>query len=162
MAKGYSLKIKVTKKLRMAVRINSELKTCRKDYQIELEGDNITKWIVTLTAPDAQGSPYEGGKFRVLIDLENNYPWKPPEIRFMTPIYHPGVSKEGGVCTKSLSDEWSPKRTISKDVLPFLISLLSGEPDASNAMNQEAASLLRDDPKAFNKKVLAMVRKHAL
>ena len=38
-----------------------------------------------------QGSIYAGGTFRILCNLPEKYPFKPPEIKFETKIYHPGV-----------------------------------------------------------------------
>ena len=41
-------------------------------------------------------SPYTGGKFVVNIDFSDNYPFKSPNIYFVTKIYHPNVGTETG------------------------------------------------------------------
>ena len=40
--------------------------------------DDITKWNVLIDGP--QDSPYAGGKFLIIIDFSNNYPFKCPYI----------------------------------------------------------------------------------
>lgn len=37
----------------------------------------------------AEGSPYEGGRFEIDIRMPEEYPFSPPIMRFITPVYHP-------------------------------------------------------------------------
>ncbi len=39
-----------------------------------------------------KGTPYEGGTWEITVDLPNEYPFKPPLVNFITPIYHPNIS----------------------------------------------------------------------
>jgi len=43
-------------------------------------------------------APYNLGAFRIRIDYPADYPFKPPKIKFETPIYHPNVDEKGQVC----------------------------------------------------------------
>ncbi|XP_069797797.1 ubiquitin-conjugating enzyme E2 T isoform X1 [Narcine bancroftii] len=43
-------------------------------------------------------SPYEGGIFDLDIILPERYPFEPPKIRFLTPIYHPNIDTAGRIC----------------------------------------------------------------
>jgi ubiquitin-protein ligase len=38
---------------------------------------------------------FQAGAFQIEIKLPSIYPLDPPKIRFLTPIYHPNVGKDG-------------------------------------------------------------------
>ncbi|CAF0826977.1 unnamed protein product [Adineta steineri] len=41
----------------------------------------------------AEETPYTGGKFHLSIDFPSDFPFKPPRIKFLTPIYHPNIKE---------------------------------------------------------------------
>ena len=53
------------------------------------DDDHIKEWHASIQGP--KGSPYEGGEFFVEIKFSNNYPFEAPEVRFLTPVYHPNI-----------------------------------------------------------------------
>ena len=63
-------------------------------------------WIVTLPGPE--GTVYEGGKFEVEIDFRDSYPFKCPNITFVTKIYHPNISNKGEICAEKVKNAWVP------------------------------------------------------
>lgn len=103
--------------------------------------DELTHWQATIFGPGE--TPYEGGIFKLDIEFTKEYPFKPPKIYFVTPIYHCNVNNRGGICLDILKDQWSPALTISK-VLLSLCSLLS-EPNPNDPLVPEIADLLRRD-----------------
>ena len=57
-------------------------------------GNPPLKWEAVLEGP--QGTPYEGGKFRVSFEVPHDYPFKPPsKMHFKTKVYHPLVKTSG-------------------------------------------------------------------
>lgn len=39
-----------------------------------------------------KGTPYEDGSWKITIDLPSEYPFKPPIVNFITPIWHPNIA----------------------------------------------------------------------
>jgi len=145
----------------MAVRLNYELKSLlKKGWSIETPEDNLFEWDVVFEGPKACDSAYEGGVWLVKITFPNDYPYSPPEVKFSTKIFHPNVSSKGEVCIKSITDEWSPKKTMENSVLSFIEGLLVA-PDSGNPMNPEADVLFRTNREEFDKKVDVWKRKYA-
>ena len=63
----------------------------------EVVADNLQHLIGSVPGP--KDTPYEGGVFRVDIQLDAQYPFAPPKMRFMTRVWHPNVSSaNGAIC----------------------------------------------------------------
>lgn len=63
----------------------------------EVVGDNLQHLIGSVPGP--KDTPYDGGLFRVDIQLDAQYPFAPPKMRFMTRVWHPNVSSaNGAIC----------------------------------------------------------------
>ena len=101
---------------RQQKRLSKELNDMNKDpvqgVTIELVGDNIVNWNVKIQGP--AGTAYEGGTFIVNVDFSDNYPFKCPNMKFVTKIYHPNVNPQGSICLDILSSQWSPALTTTK------------------------------------------------
>jgi ubiquitin-conjugating enzyme E2 D/E len=70
--------------------------------------DNICMWSVTILG--ACDSSYKGALFLMEFTFQNDYPEKPPKIRFLTPIYHLNVNsrndQELGLIQPNLINKW--------------------------------------------------------
>jgi ubiquitin-conjugating enzyme E2 D/E len=70
--------------------------------------DNICKWKVTIIG--ASDTSYKFGLFFMEFTFQNDYPEKPPKIRFLTPIYHLNVNsrndQELGLIQPNLINKW--------------------------------------------------------
>ena len=126
-----------------ARRITKELETIQKDPPANCsagpDGDNIYSWTATIMGPTE--TVYEGGLFYLNIEFPQNYPYKPPKVRFITKIYHPNINSSGGICLDILKDQWSPALTVSK-VLLSITSLLS-DPNPDDPLVPEIAKLYK-------------------
>jgi len=112
-------------------RIKAELEGLVKDPPCNCSAgpiqDDIMQWEATLMGPTA--SVYEGGVFKLNIIFPADYPFKPPKVKFETPIYHPNINASGGICLDILKDNWSPALTISKVLLSICSLLDDPNPD---------------------------------
>ena len=48
-------------------------------------------WKVVMEGPPA--SPYAEGVFMLYLEIGEDFPFKPPSVRFITPILHPNITK---------------------------------------------------------------------
>ena len=89
--------------------------------KIAKEDGNLYKWKVTLPGP--KGSAYEDGLFNLSFDLDN-YPFKCPDIKSITPMYHPNIKKDTGeIGMEVFANNWAPTSTIS-DIIIKIVFLL--------------------------------------
>lgn len=86
---------------------------------------NLTSWTATIDGPDE--TPYENLVFKLSFTFPSNYPYAPPTVLFVTPIYHPNVDFSGRICLDILKEKWSAVYNV-QSVLLSLQSLL-GEPN---------------------------------
>ena len=54
-----------------------------------------------LVSPDE--TPWEGGTFRLLMEFTEDYPNKPPAVRFLSKIFHPNVYNDGNLLLRTFS-----------------------------------------------------------
>ncbi|EME82351.1 uncharacterized protein MYCFIDRAFT_154883 [Pseudocercospora fijiensis CIRAD86] len=105
-------------------------------------------------------TPYEGGKYEIDIRITSEYPFKPPEMRFITRIWHPNVSSQtGAICLDTLSTAWSPVLTL-KSALISLQSLLSS-PEPKDPQDAEVARMLITRPEEFKHVAREWAIRHA-
>lgn len=105
-------------------------------------------------------TPYEGGTYIVDIKIPNEYPFRPPEIKFKTKIWHPNISSQTGViCLDTLGSAWSPVLTI-KSALLSLQSLLT-TPEPRDPQDAEVAKMLMNHPERFYRVARDWAVKHA-
>ncbi|CCF72940.1 Ubiquitin-conjugating enzyme [Babesia microti strain RI] len=138
-------------------RLIRDFKSIRKDPPNGISaspiGDDIFKWEAIIIGP--QDSPWDGGIFRLEMIFDEEYPNKPPKIKFITSIFHPNIYLDGSICLDILQNEWSPVFNIS-GILISIQSLLT-DPNTRSPANNEAAVLYNTDILEYNKRVISCV-----
>nr|GEW96055.1 ubiquitin-conjugating enzyme E2 2 [Tanacetum cinerariifolium] len=59
------------------------------------------------------------GTFKMALNFSEDYPNKPPVVRFVSPMFHPNIYADGSICLDILQNQWKPVY----DVAPILISV---------------------------------------
>jgi len=134
------------------------VKLMMSQYQVEVLNDTMTQLLVEFRGP--ADSPYEGGTWKVRVELPDQYPYKSPSIGFTNKIFHPNVVEHRTPCLDVINQTWSPMfdlRNIFDSFLPQLLLY----PNPSDPLNSQAAALMLKAPDQFHARIREMVQKHA-
>ena len=134
-----------------------------------LDENDYYKWRVCFTGPE--DTIYEGGFFKAILTFPEDFPQNPPEMKFITKMFHPNIYKDGKVCISILhspgvdqfneqekaEERWRPSLG-AEQILISVISMLN-DPNCDSPANIDAAVMLRKNPKEYEKKVRQLVLK---
>lgn len=120
-------------------------------------------------------TPFEDGTFRLVMHFEEQYPNKPPAVKFISQMFHPNVYATGELCLDILQNRWSP----TYDVAAILTSIqrfaprhtidgcgadvfrasLLNDPNTASPANVEASNLYKENRREYTKRVRDTVEK---
>ncbi|KAH8090527.1 ubiquitin-conjugating enzyme/RWD-like protein [Filobasidium floriforme] len=143
-------------------RVQKELgdirKSPNKHIKVEVDESNVTHWDVKLDGP--HGTPYQAGTYGMTVDFTNDYPFKPPVLKFTTKMYHPNIDSDGNICIGVLKTEnWKPATKIVS-VLDAMYELL-GHPNPDDPLVTSIADQYRNDRPSFDKTVKEYINRYA-
>ncbi|KAF9948689.1 hypothetical protein BGZ70_002090, partial [Mortierella alpina] len=122
-----------------------------------LNEDSMTDIQAWIQGPE--GTPYDGGCFRLRIQLSADFPNSPPKCYFMTKIFHPNVSKQGDVCVSTLKKDW--KKDLGLRHILLVVKCLLIVPNPESALNEEAGRQLLERYDDYAKYARLMTSIHA-
>ncbi|KOS22984.1 Ubiquitin-conjugating enzyme E2 8 [Escovopsis weberi] len=158
-------------------RIETDVMKLMSDYEVTLVNDNTTSSSSVPSTPYRSNrfhrqefyvrfkgpaeTPFEGGLWKVHVELPDTYPYKSPSIGFVNRIFHPNIDElSGSVCLDVINQTWSPMFDMINIFEVFLPQLLR-YPNPTDPLNGEAAALLIREPKSYEAKVKEYVQKYA-
>merc|ERR1712131_386338 len=115
--------------------------------------NNILLWNAGIFGP--ADTPFEDGTFKLTIEFTEEYPNKPPVVRFVSKMFHPNVYADGSICLDILQNRWSPTYDVSS-ILTSVQSLLD-EPNPNSPANAEAAQLFQENRREYERRVQDIV-----
>ncbi|GAB1290640.1 Ubiquitin-conjugating enzyme E2 H [Apodemus speciosus] len=89
-------------------------------------------------------APYEGGVWKVRVDLPDKYPFKSPSIGFMNKIFHPNIDE-------------AYLTNIFESFLPQLLAY----PNPIDPLNGDAAAMYLHRPEEYKQKIKEYIQKYA-
>ena len=124
-----------------------------------IDENDLTKWKGRVEG--AKGTPFEGGYFHFKINIPENYPFEPPEVKMITKVYHPNInSQTGNICVNILKkDKWTSTNSIQL-VLLSLQGLLT-KPNPDSPLVGEINEVYLEDIDKYNETVREWVKLYA-
>jgi len=118
-------------------------------WSVFVSEDDFSCWKAVLHDPPGS---YQGGNWLMTINFPTSYPFQPPKLRFITPIYHCNISSAGHLCLDILKEQWNPGLTIGR-VLSSISSLLV-DPNCEDPLDAYKAQICRDNRAAYEAEVV--------
>ena len=161
------------------------LKSLQKEYkELQLESvegcvvwipdeENFLVWQVGIFGPPE--TIFQGAYFKATLTFPPEYPFSPPDMKFVSDIWHPNVYPNGTVCISILhppttdevsgelpSERWNPTRTV-RSVLISIASMLNS-PNINSPANVDAAVMYRkwctSNDKAYVERINDLIEKN--
>ncbi|KAG2707248.1 hypothetical protein I3760_05G139900 [Carya illinoinensis] len=91
-------------------RLMRDFKRLQQDPPAGISGapqdNNLMLWNAVIFGPD--DTPWDGGTFKLTLQFMEDYPNKPPTVRFVSRMFHPNIYADGSICLDILQNQWSP------------------------------------------------------
>ncbi len=121
------------------------------------EDETLMEVLADVRGPE--GTPYQGGTFRLKLCISSSYPHAPPRAFFLTRIFHPNVGPGGDVCVNTLKRDWAPEVTLAHTLQVIRCLLIC--PFAESALNDEAGRLFLASYDLYARRARLFTQVHA-
>ncbi|ORY25941.1 ubiquitin-conjugating enzyme/RWD-like protein [Naematelia encephala] len=125
--------------------------------RVVFDEDDLTAMEGWVQGPD--GTPYQGGYFRIRFDFGLEYPNLPPKCTMLTKIFHPNMSKSGEICVDTLKKGWKKEYGVGHVLVTIKCLLIYPNPES--ALDEEAGKQLLADYDGYCKYAKLITSIHA-
>ncbi|CAF3327927.1 unnamed protein product [Rotaria socialis] len=130
---------------RLLKEFNTAKENSEQINKLEPKGNEILQLEAKIVGPN--NSPYADHIFTLDINLPTDFPFKPPKVKFVTPVYHPAIKDDGSICLDVLGEKWTPNLSIVT-ILLQIIELLA-DPSTESPLVSTIAQQILKNPKEF-------------
>jgi ubiquitin-protein ligase len=126
-------------------------------------------------------TPFEDGTFKLTLEFSEEYPNKPPTVKFVSKMFHPNgiacvhnefhmftVYADGSICLDILQNRWAPTYDVAAILTSIQVSAVSNcpptclqslldEPNPNSPANSLAAQLYQENRREYEKRVMQIV-----
>ena len=139
---------------------------------VGLVDNDYRLWAITLIGP--KDSSYSGGLFKINIKFPEDYPLKPPEVYYVTPIYHLNINPRAprssedlplGYVSLSTLSWWKPEYTVREILINTFALFYKANPESPFGLDRaeeflENRAVYDEKVKHFTKKYASPFRKY--
>ena len=98
--------------------------------------------------------------FRCSLQIDAEFPRKPPKGYFLTKIFHPNVAANGEICVNTLKKDWNPQNWALPTIFEVIRCLLI-VPFPESSLNEQAGRLFIEDYDEYAKTARLYTAVHA-
>ncbi|XP_043556088.1 ubiquitin-conjugating enzyme E2 U-like isoform X1 [Chiloscyllium plagiosum] len=119
--------------------------------------DDLLEWVATVQG--LKDSLWEGAVLQVSLKYTEDYNSIPPTVTFNTIPFHPNVdSVTGKPCIDFLDNPRKWREDFSLTTILLTIQVMLSNPVLEDAVNVDAAEMLRENPVCYREMILECVR----
>ncbi|KAL6842516.1 hypothetical protein ACP4OV_027360 [Aristida adscensionis] len=155
---------------RLNLRMQKEIKMLLNDppHGVSLNLSEDENTLSSLSSIEAriegpEGTVYAKGVFTLRIQIPERYPFQPPNVTFVTPIYHPNIDNGGRICLDILNlppkGAWQPSLNIATVLTS--IGLLLSEPNPDDGLMAEISREYKYNRQVFDTNARSWTDKYA-
>nr|TKW15249.1 hypothetical protein SEVIR_5G224900v2 [Setaria viridis] len=157
---------KMAQAARLNLRMQKEIKLLQDDppHGVSLnENDLSSLSSIEARIEGPEGTVYAKGIFILKIQIPERYPFQPPNVTFVTPIYHPNIDNGGRICLDILNlppkGAWQPSLNIATVLTS--VGLLLSEPNPDDGLMAEISREYKYNRQVFDINAQLWTEKYA-
>jgi len=133
---------------------------------ISLQNENYRLWNVSILGP--KDTSYRGGLFFMNVKFPEEYPLKPPEVYYVTPIYHLNVNPRAprssediplGNISLSILSWWKPEYKMREVFINIFGLFYKANPESPYGLDR--AEEFRENRVIYEEKIKVFTKKYA-
>ncbi|CAL4955700.1 unnamed protein product [Urochloa decumbens] len=151
---------------RLNLRMQKEIKLLQDDppHGVSLNENGLSSLSsIEARIKGPEGTVYAKGVFILKIQIPERYPFQPPNVTFVTPIYHPNIDNGGRICLDILNlppkGAWQPSLNIATVLTS--IGLLLSEPNPDDGLMAEISREYKYNRQVFDINAQSWTEKYA-